>query len=383
MEKKWLLIGGATIAIVGGVAYLLSRRQATIYVGAGEGGTTNPVPGEYKAVVGSSFSVEAIPDEGYDFNGWVVDGASAGTDNPISLHVARDVHTIVALFIVEGEDGGQIPVGISCLNSPITHTQWYMCYWVPTDPVGQHGYIKPVLSRDPWIDFGRSQGILKFMVEDAAGKGVRNIPVLLWTNDVPDVSGEGKILLGGDVHTSVNPLVLKSLSDGVVYVPVGYKWTEPPNELSKQYVKYRPLWPPVEALFFECRSEFEPVIAFWGEGFSSVTHIPNFVYGQVKGTALPTATGVAQCIAGVYAGSLPPPPPAEPHLLSVAYSFGGVVKPGTGYYTGTVTLKATPDPEYAVGRWYLDGVEKQIGGAYFYVTMDKDHEVMCEFKPIA
>ncbi|MHA1631594.1 MAG: InlB B-repeat-containing protein, partial [Candidatus Freyarchaeota archaeon] len=65
-------------------------------VQAGGGGTTDPEPGEYWYDSGASVSVEAIPNSGYEFDCWLLDGAK-NTGNPISVSM-NGPHTLKAYF---------------------------------------------------------------------------------------------------------------------------------------------------------------------------------------------------------------------------------------------------------------------------------------------
>ena len=62
------------------------------------GGTTSPVPNTYMFLNKSEVSVTALPDPGYDLNGWELDGVNMSAVNP--LNVTMDVnHTLRAVFL--------------------------------------------------------------------------------------------------------------------------------------------------------------------------------------------------------------------------------------------------------------------------------------------
>jgi len=61
-------------------------------VSAGAGGTTEPPPGTYTYPAGTTVEVTAIPDAGYRFDHWILDGSSAGSVNPISFAMDRDLN---------------------------------------------------------------------------------------------------------------------------------------------------------------------------------------------------------------------------------------------------------------------------------------------------
>ncbi|MCK4434490.1 hypothetical protein KAU92_03285, partial [Candidatus Bathyarchaeota archaeon] len=57
----------------------------TLTISATDGGTTNPTPGTYTYSGGTNVEVTAIPNTGYRFDYWVLNGSSAGSANPISI----------------------------------------------------------------------------------------------------------------------------------------------------------------------------------------------------------------------------------------------------------------------------------------------------------
>ncbi|MEM3698181.1 MAG: hypothetical protein QXQ94_11950 [Candidatus Bathyarchaeia archaeon] len=66
-------------------------------ISANYGGTTNPAPGTYTYVSGTSFEVVAVPEMGYSFDHWLLDG-EVKTENPITL-VMNTNHTLEAYFV--------------------------------------------------------------------------------------------------------------------------------------------------------------------------------------------------------------------------------------------------------------------------------------------
>jgi len=62
------------------------------------GGTTNPLPGTYNYTEGSSLNVTAIPNPGYSFDYWLLDGEER-TENPITIGIDAN-HTLEAVYFV-------------------------------------------------------------------------------------------------------------------------------------------------------------------------------------------------------------------------------------------------------------------------------------------
>lgn len=63
--------------------------KVTLTIVAHEGGTTNPAPGTYQYDAGSTVTITAIPNTGYVFNHWLVNGAKR-TENPLTLTLDTD-----------------------------------------------------------------------------------------------------------------------------------------------------------------------------------------------------------------------------------------------------------------------------------------------------
>lgn len=62
------------------------------------GGTTNPAPATYSCDAGSAVTVTAVPNSGYNFNQWQLDGV-VRAENPINVTMDKD-HTLLAVFSV-------------------------------------------------------------------------------------------------------------------------------------------------------------------------------------------------------------------------------------------------------------------------------------------
>ena len=104
-------------------------RNYTLTIWATVGGTTDPTTGSYTHPAGTVVEVTAIPDAGYRFDYWMLDGSSAGSANPASVTMDRD-HDLEAVFaethtlIITVSEGG------TTNPPPGTHT-----YEVPTNVV--------------------------------------------------------------------------------------------------------------------------------------------------------------------------------------------------------------------------------------------------------
>jgi uncharacterized repeat protein (TIGR02543 family) len=77
------------------------NRQYTLTIAAGTGGTTNPAPGIHTYDEGTDVPITAVPNSGYEFDGW--SGDASGTDNPITITMDSD-KSITANFRVTAEE---------------------------------------------------------------------------------------------------------------------------------------------------------------------------------------------------------------------------------------------------------------------------------------
>jgi len=71
--------------------------EYSLTISASAGGTTDPAPATYTYPNGTQVSVTAIPSTNYAFDYWELDGAYAGTENPITITMDSD-HTLKAYF---------------------------------------------------------------------------------------------------------------------------------------------------------------------------------------------------------------------------------------------------------------------------------------------
>jgi hypothetical protein len=68
-------------------------------VSSANGGTTSPVAGQYPVNTNSVFTVSATASSGFNFDHWVLDGASVGSANPYSFNVGTTSHSVNATFV--------------------------------------------------------------------------------------------------------------------------------------------------------------------------------------------------------------------------------------------------------------------------------------------
>jgi hypothetical protein len=222
-ETKIALAIGIPV-VVGVGAYLAYKTYAKLkkylYISVGEGGTTIPAPGTYMYNVGENVTITAFPDEGYTVGTWVVDGVEVarGVD---SITVTMDAdHTVIVTFWKGGVPPPTAPVGIKSLGS-VTVVSNVAAWLTGTPGIDQCIHVSHVGNN--WEKDSVSAYPMKFLVFDAAGKGVPNVDVALWTDPPPDTTRyRGTTLLDGNIHISSNPLIKKTNENGEVSVNVSY-----------------------------------------------------------------------------------------------------------------------------------------------------------------
>jgi len=69
----------------------------TLQIVAGPGGSTNPIPGTYNPIVGSTVQVTAVPSAKYGLDYWKLDGTNVGSSNPYNV-LMNENHTLEAVF---------------------------------------------------------------------------------------------------------------------------------------------------------------------------------------------------------------------------------------------------------------------------------------------
>ena len=86
----------------------------TLTVTTTAGGTTSPAPGAYQFDFGQVATVTAIPNSGYVFNHWVLNGTSVGSVNPYSVTMNTYMNqTLQAVFIKS------VPTAVGGMAAPI------------------------------------------------------------------------------------------------------------------------------------------------------------------------------------------------------------------------------------------------------------------------
>jgi hypothetical protein len=300
MNKKAVAVVVPSIAVAGFLGYKLYQKvfTRTLYLSAGEGGTTSPPPGTYRLSLGKKITLKAVPNEGYSYGTWTVDGADWGHISEITVTMDTD-HIVICTFWKGGQPPPTYPVGIKPMEE-ITVKE-LVGAWIDQYTACWSGHIR--------VDEFYGQNPLRFLVYDAQGRGVPDVDVAIWTDKPPDSHKyQGITLLNGNIHTVENPLTIKTDSQGIATVNVNYKYGL--NDNYKQIcsdaglgITFLPCTPtPIpfdDRDIFNCRSWTNLVAIWskWGEGDTATTPAMggwafNWIYAQIVGTAIYTQTSV-------------------------------------------------------------------------------------------
>ncbi len=222
-ELQTQIILGFGISVTGSliVAAILSALEAdaipaaySVSIESTPGGRTEPASGYYTFDEPTVLSVTAIVFDGYVFKGWYLNGEFAGTETTLSFTVEGQ-NLLIASF--EEIDGPQlIPAYIRPVQSCIA-TDWW-------DVDTTTELLSNTLHLEHYL---YSNGFVKFKICDAAGNGVADQLIALYTDPMPDVTDYGSLLIGAMIHTIDNPLILTSNSIGEVAARCLYRWAEP------------------------------------------------------------------------------------------------------------------------------------------------------------
>ena len=96
LPHGWSKIAG-DLAVVSETEVWRAMYDVTVEVNDPTMGSTDPSPGTYKVSAGHGFTVTALPNSGYVFDHWEVDGVNRGSVNPITVTIRKPTR-IIAVF---------------------------------------------------------------------------------------------------------------------------------------------------------------------------------------------------------------------------------------------------------------------------------------------
>jgi len=300
--------------------------EYTLNIDTTLGGTTNPSPGSYSSPEGSTVNVTAIPDSGYLFDHWILDGVSRG-ENPINITMDAD-HTITAYFAEE------ITKHTLTISTPAGGT---------TNPApGIHEYPE-----------GTSVSV----------------------EAIPDVDYEFDYWTLDGIQSVDNPITVIMDADHVL--TAFFKLYVPP-----QYI----LIISAEA---GGTTNPAPGEYSYAEGTSvTVAALPNtgyyFVYWLLDGVQY-SSTPITVLMDGnhtlVAAFSEEAPPPPDKFKLYLTSTVGGITDPAPNIYefdaNTEVPITAIPEENWFFNYWVLNG--NTVTDNPIVLVMYKDHTILAVF----
>jgi hypothetical protein len=227
VSKRVQLVALAVgIGVSGGLAYLLYRKTFIryLYISTGEGGTTDPPPGVYTKKLNEQVTITAVPDEGYTYGTWTVDGVDYG--HVPSITVTMDAnHTVICTFWKGGVPPPTYPVNLIPLGTiDVLSNIGAKVINSKTDDRYRPGYICFTYNHyDADWNIGYTEVPIKFQAVDSAGRGVPDIDIAMWTETIQDQSKyQGIILLNRKKTTMQAPVIVKTDSQGIAQAKVAY-----------------------------------------------------------------------------------------------------------------------------------------------------------------
>jgi hypothetical protein len=153
-----------------GAAQQPAQLEATLTVSVEppEGGTTDPLPGEYRVAVGSAVTVRAEPNPGYAFSKWLLNGSDYSTSQEVTVTV-RGPTSLTAVF--------------SKLQPRFAITSWNQTI---TGPAGSKQRFVAEIE-----NVGSANGTVEVRVLDSAGALVNSTQIALQ----PGQQGTAEMLL--------------------------------------------------------------------------------------------------------------------------------------------------------------------------------------------
>lgn len=310
-DLGWVAIGGAAIVTAGLIVYyVLTKKvgaeQYLLQIQASEGGTTDPPPSPSGILkpAGAVVTITAKPNAGYTVGTWLLDGVEVGNQQSIQVTMNMN-HSVIVTFWEGGVEPPSYPVAITCVNS-VQVLGYYGCRVT----LGVLNSIQDISVHncdqnwtwDSWADYP-----ITFKVIDSSGKGVPNIPVILYPDMFPDTGKySGYLALNDQMITRDNPLRLMTDQNGLVTVNLSYWYGLNDHLLQLCQDAELYLWeifPPIPVPIVVMDYGAYDGGVFLSKGGEGITgqnpkmgsFILNNVRAQVEGTSIPTAQGLAYC----------------------------------------------------------------------------------------
>ena len=304
----------------------------SLILSAGEGGTTNPVPGRYEYNEGTSAVVTAIPSSGYRFVDWELDG-SVRTENPITVLMNTD-YSLRAIFEqLPPPPPEQVYLTIASVNGT-------------TNPAAGTYTVNVGTSVTVTCTPNSNYAFKEWLLDNVSVGTLPTTTVLMDIN-------HSLVAVSEQIPPPVtHTLFISATAGGTTYpIPGTYNFTE---------------------------GTVTGVVPIPNNGYRFVNWTLD---GQMRTDNPINVTMDADHSLEAVFELLPIPPPEKQYLTIVAIN--GQTNPIQGTYeldkNSPVTITATPNSGYRFKQWLVDNV--QAGTTPFItVTMDVNHTVVAMFE---
>lgn len=215
-----VVVSGLTLAAIKAVLEVEAvPSEHSVSIESTSGGRTEPASGFYVLDKPTVMTVTAIAFAGYVFKGWYLNGEFAGDKTTLSFTVEGQ-----NLLIASFEEIGAPPL-IPAYVRPVQNcvaTDWW-----DVDTTTELLTHTLHLYHDLFSD-----GFVKFKICDAAGNGVPDQLIAMYTDPMPDVTDYGELLIGKRLYptTAGSPLIYMTDDEGIVSMPCRYRWNEPNSD---------------------------------------------------------------------------------------------------------------------------------------------------------
>lgn len=213
------VVSGLTVAaILAALEVEAIPAEHSVSIESTSGGRTEPASGFYRFDELTMLTVTAFAFDGYVFKGWYFNGDFVSAEATYTVMIEGQ-NLLIATF----EEVGAPPL----IPAYVRPTQ---------NCVAEHWWDvwKEKWEYEDVLRLGSSfynYGFVKFKICDAAGNGVPDQKIAVYTDLMPDVTDHGFLYVGTTgtltLATIDNPFILTSLSDGQVNLKCMYQWNEP------------------------------------------------------------------------------------------------------------------------------------------------------------
>jgi len=376
--------------------------EYTLMIEPTAGGTTNPPSGDYPYTEGTTVTVTAIPDAGYAFDYWLLDGIQS-TTNPISVLMDRN-HALSAHFValpteytltINTTAGGStdpapesylFPEGSIVNVTAIPDSGYLFDHWILDEATRTENPINVTMNTNHTLT-AYFEAIMPpeytLMIEPTSGGTTDPAPgdysymegATVTVIAIPDSGYAFDYWLLDGIPNPANPIdVLMDKNHALA----AYFKTLPPPEYTLTI-----------ATTAGGTTDPAPGDYTYVAGTTvKVTAIPvpdyNFNHWELDGIIY-ASNPINVIMDGyhsltAYFSEIPPPPPETFHL-TISSSVGGTTEPTPGIYEHdkgiTINVTATPENGYYFNHWELDGAVKLENP--INVTMDEDHTLVAVF----